>query len=105
MPPPIRTGPTVPTTGSVARRWPLSDGPAEFDGGFWGQRQRVNRERSISAGLEHLARHGQLDDLRRAAGKQEGPHTGRPYSDSERAEAGDPHPSGTAMPARPLLLR
>jgi hypothetical protein len=72
----------MPTASSVARLRPL-DRAARLGAGFWGDRRRVNGARSIPAGLRGLAEGGQLDDLRRAAGTMGGPHTGRPYGDSD----------------------
>ena len=62
---------------------PLRPVPFEITGGFWAQRRRVNASSSIPHGLSMLQVYGQKDDLRRAAGRAPGSHTGRPYSETD----------------------
>ena len=51
----------------------------EITGGFWADRQRLNRTRTIPHGFEQLHRSGVLDNLRMAAGAE---GTYQAYSDS-----------------------
>lgn len=86
------TGPVAPGAASVAILRPVA---LRIEGGFWGRRRQINRDRSIPHGLRQLRAHGQYDDLRRAArtGTSTGTgtegahpsqeHTGRPYTDSD----------------------
>jgi DUF1680 family protein len=47
---------------------PLGTAAVTVHGGFWGERLRTNRERTIPHGYEQLERVGTLDNLRLAAG-------------------------------------
>ncbi len=56
------------TAQSALRPIPASN--VEIVGGFWAERQRINRERTIPHGFEQLQRRGPLGNLRLAAGAQ-----------------------------------
>lgn len=51
---------------------------ARVEGGFWGARQRVNREVTIPLGGERVRESGAFDNLRLA-----GPHRGKVFADSD----------------------
>lgn len=59
---------TQPTPGAIARFAPVGARGVEVTGGFWAERQQVNRERSIPHGFEQLRRAGNLTNLALAAG-------------------------------------
>jgi DUF1680 family protein len=56
------------TQGAIARFAPLSARGVEVTGGFWADRFRVNRERTIPHGFEQLRLAGNLTNLALAAG-------------------------------------
>ncbi|MBN2470355.1 MAG: glycoside hydrolase family 127 protein, partial [Anaerolineae bacterium] len=55
----------------------------EITGGFWKQKQAVNRTNSLSHGFAMLEESGALDNLRIAAGMQSGEHRGMRFQDSD----------------------
>ena len=61
---------------------PLSLGAFTLTEGFWGQRQQLNRERTLEHGLVMLEKAGNLDDLRKAA-KGSGAFRGPVFMDSD----------------------
>jgi uncharacterized protein len=63
-----RAGPVVPTDGAAVALRPLPAGDVSITGGFWADRLRINRERTIPHGFEQLDRAGNFHDLRLAAG-------------------------------------
>ena len=67
-----RVDPTAAGGGPLATLRPLGFTDAAITGGFWGHRQRVNREVTIPAGWEHLHTSGNFDDLALAAVDQQG---------------------------------
>jgi uncharacterized protein len=64
--------------GSHAVLRPLGGGGVEIAGGFWAERQRVNREVTIPHGFEQLERAGNFENLRLAAGAGTGTYSGLP---------------------------
>ncbi|HEY4188932.1 MAG TPA: beta-L-arabinofuranosidase domain-containing protein [Candidatus Limnocylindrales bacterium] len=62
------TGLVVPSAGAISALRPLDAAGTRITGGFWADRQRVNRERSIPFGFEQLDRAGNFHNLRLAAG-------------------------------------
>lgn len=52
-------------------------------GGFWDERQRVNREVTIPLGADRLEDAGNLENFRMAAGLASGPYSGPVFSDSD----------------------
>ncbi|PYM13600.1 MAG: glycosyl hydrolase [Candidatus Rokuibacteriota bacterium] len=54
-----------------------------IDGGFWGERQTVNRQKALPHGLRMLETAGNLDNLRIAAGRTTGRFRGRVFMDSD----------------------
>jgi DUF1680 family protein len=60
----------VPTASASSRLRPLDAGNVTIGGGFWGDRLRINRERTIPHGFDQLVRAGNLTNLRLAAGEQ-----------------------------------
>ena len=61
-----------PTPGATVRLRPLAARDTRITGGFWADRLRLNRERTIPYGFEQLDRAGNLHDLRLAAGTTTG---------------------------------
>ncbi|MFL5672103.1 MAG: glycoside hydrolase family 127 protein [Chloroflexota bacterium] len=57
-----------PTPSAIARLTPLGAGDVQITGGFWAERLRTNRERTIPHGLEQLRLAGNLSNLKLAAG-------------------------------------
>ena len=58
------------TERAIARLSPIGARQITHLGGFWGDRQRTNRERTIPRGFEQLGRAGNLSNLRLAAGAE-----------------------------------
>ena len=58
----------APTLSAIARFRPLDARAIELGDGFWAERRRVNRERTIPHGFSQLERAGNLSNLRLAAG-------------------------------------
>ena len=54
-----------------------------IDGGFWGERQTVNRQKALPHGVRMLETAGNLDNLRIAAGRTTGRFRGRVFMDSD----------------------
>ncbi len=73
-------GPSVDAS-TAFRPLPLS--AAVIVSGFWAQRQRVNAAVAIPAGLRRLQDSGAFRNLRRAAGRGEGPYEGPVFIDSD----------------------
>ena len=74
----------VDTTRSPHAEWrtlPLSN--VAINGGFWSQKQSVNRRVSLQHGYEQLERAGNFSNLRLAAGKGEGEFRGLRFADSD----------------------
>src|SRR4029079_12317121 len=60
----------VPTANATGRPRALDARAVPIRGGFWGDRLRINRERTIPHGFEQLVRAGNLTNLRLAAGEK-----------------------------------
>ena len=58
----------LPTSAAIGRLTPLGADRVTVKGGLWGQRLKVNRERSIPHGFAQLDRAGNLANFRLAAG-------------------------------------
>src|SRR5215470_4602322 len=59
-------------------------GPAvTITGGFWAERQAINRSSGLAHGLRMLETAGNLDNLRIAAGRKTGAFRGRVFMDSD----------------------
>ena len=74
----------VETRLSPHARWrglPLQD--VTLTGGFWAERQRVNRDVSLGHGFRMLEEAGNLDNLRLAAGLSSGEYRGPVFMDSD----------------------
>lgn len=74
----------VSTQASSHARWrtlPLGD--ISVTGGFWFQKQAVNRQVSLRHGYEQLKRAGNFNNLRLAAGSGEGEHQRPVFMDSD----------------------
>jgi DUF1680 family protein len=76
-------GPVRLTGGAVTTFRSLPLGAARVVGGFWAQRQRVNRTAAIPAGLRQLRDSGAFRNLHRAAGRGDGQHEGPVFIDSD----------------------
>lgn len=61
-------GAVIPTRSATARFSPLGAANVAVTGGFWVERLRVNRERTLPHGFEEMERAGNLDNLRLAGG-------------------------------------
>jgi DUF1680 family protein len=59
-----------PSAGALGTLRPLGAAQVHLDGGFWGDRQAINRTRTIPHGFAQLEAAGTLDNLRLAAGAQ-----------------------------------
>jgi uncharacterized protein len=77
------TGPVGVRSGRHQALRPLDRGGLRLDGGFWGDRQLLNREVTIPHGMRMLEEHGNLDNLRMAAGKLKGEYHGPLFMDSD----------------------
>lgn len=76
------TGPLRPSAGAHCALRPI--GQARLDGGFRGERRRVNAEVCIPQGPALLDAAGNLHDLRLAAGQAEGAYRGGyPFLDTD----------------------
>jgi DUF1680 family protein len=73
----------APTKGAHALVRPLGTEHVQIEGGYWGDRQRINREETLLAGHHQLERTGSLDNLRIAAGLSEGTFRGLVFVDSD----------------------
>jgi beta-L-arabinofuranosidase (glycosyl hydrolase family 127) len=62
---------------------PLAAGSAEIDGGFWADRQRLNRDVLLPDGRRRLEEAGNLENLRRAARGERGGFRGMVFADSD----------------------
>ena len=70
---PVRLGtgvvaPIVPTAAAISALRPVPGGDVSITGGFWGERLRINRERTIRHGHEQLNAAGNFENFRLAAG-------------------------------------
>ena len=65
---PASAGPVMPVSPHLLAVHPISPGRVELAGGFWGDRQRQNREITIPHGMRMLEESGALENLRIAAG-------------------------------------
>jgi DUF1680 family protein len=72
-----------PTAGALGTLYPLGTGQVRLRGGFWGDRQARNRERTIPHGYDRLTAVGTLNNLRLAAGARSGAY--QALSDSSGA--------------------
>jgi DUF1680 family protein len=66
-----------------ARLRPVPVDAVRLDDGLWEPRRRLNRELSLPGQHELLEQTGRIDNFRRAAGKQDGPHQGIYFNDSD----------------------
>ena len=57
-----------PSVDALGTLRPLGAAQVRLDGGFWGDRQAINRSRTIPHGFAQLGAAGTLDNLRLAAG-------------------------------------
>lgn len=64
----------LPTASAASRLRPIGATAIELWDGFWLDRLRINRERTIPHGFEQLKSAGNLHDLRLAAGTAKGPY-------------------------------
>jgi len=62
---------------------PVAIDAITLDDAFWAPRMRVNRELTLPSQLELLWDTGRIDNLRRAAGKIDGPFQGRYFNDTD----------------------
>ncbi len=66
-----------------ARLRPAPIESVTLDDTFWAPRMRVNREKTLPSQLKLLWDTGRIDNLRRAAGKIDGPFQGRYFNDTD----------------------
>ena len=78
-----RPGPVDPTLNARTTLRPLPFGDAPITGGFWAERQRVNREVTIPVGAEQLEAAGSFENFKAAAAGQHGTYYGRVFQDGE----------------------
>lgn len=72
--------PVAPSTGVLS---PLPLPAVSLSGGFWGERQELNRAAIIPHGVSWVTRLDWLGNLEKAAGKEKYEHRGREFADSE----------------------
>jgi len=58
-------------------------GGVSLTGGFWADRQAVNRKVSLHRGYQKLVEFGNIHNLRLAAGLSDGPYRGPVFMDSD----------------------
>jgi DUF1680 family protein len=66
----VNAGSVWPTAAAKSRLCPVEATQVKIVGGFWAQRQRLNREKTIPHGFGRLQQSGALGNLRLAAGGQ-----------------------------------
>ena len=97
----MSAGPVMPVSQQQLALHPITDGTVALTGGFWGDRQRQNREVTIPHGIRMLESSGALENLRIAAGKSSAEYRLPVFRDSdlykvleavawERAHGADP---------------
>ena len=64
----MSTGPVKPVERKLLALQPILDGAVEITDGFWGARQRLNREVTIPYGMKMLEESGTIENFRIAAG-------------------------------------
>lgn len=74
---------TLPTTNSHATFKPLPLSAIRLTGGFWQQKQQLNRQVTLKHGHKMLEETGTLNNLRIAAGQAEGEFKGFVFQDSD----------------------
>jgi uncharacterized protein len=84
----VSAGPVMPVAKNQLALHPVAGGPltggtAEITGGFWGDRQRQNREVTIPHGIRMLEESGTLENLRIAAGMSSGEYHLPVFRDSD----------------------
>jgi DUF1680 family protein len=75
--------PVAPLAGAATTLRPLAVDSVRIDGGFWAERQRINREVSVPLALIRLREAGNLENLRMAAEGASGPYHGPVFMDSD----------------------
>ncbi len=94
-------GPVMPVSKKLLAVLPVSPGTVDLSPGFWGDRQRQNREVTIPHGIRMLEASGTLENLRIAAGRSTAEYSLPVFRDSdlykvleaiawERAHGADP---------------
>lgn len=77
------TSPTAPVQPTAARLQPLAVSAVRLNGGFWGDRQRLNTEAIIPHAAEWMERLGWTSNLTDAHRSDKYEHRGREFADSE----------------------
>jgi DUF1680 family protein len=75
--------PVAPTARASVTLRPLAMDAVDLDGGFWSERQRVNREVSVPLALARLEEAGNLANLHLAAEGRSGQYRGPVFMDSD----------------------
>jgi hypothetical protein len=78
--PAAKTLPVAPSRGALS---PLPLPAVSLSGGFWGERQELNRAAIIPHAVSWVTRLDGLGNLEKAAGKDKYEHRGREFADSE----------------------
>ncbi len=97
----VNGGPVMPVSRQLLAVQPISPGTVELTTGFWGDRQRQNREVTIPHGIRMLEASGTIENLRIAAGRSTAEYSLPVFRDSdlykvleaiawERAHGADP---------------
>ncbi len=68
----VPVAPVLPTPGAIGRLRPLGGQDVSVTGGFWAERLRTNRERTLPHAFEQLVEAGNLENFRLAAGTATG---------------------------------
>ena len=79
----VTAGPVVPVERQRLALQPILDGSVEIHGGFWGERQRRNREVTIPYGMKMLEESGTIENFRIAAGNSNADYQLPQFRDSD----------------------
>ena len=79
----MTAGPVVPIERRLLALRPIVDGYVKIVGGFWGARQRLNREVTIPYGMKMLEQSGTIENFRIAAGTSQAEYQMPLFRDSD----------------------
>ena len=79
----MTAGPVVPVERQRLALQPILDGSVEIHSGFWGERQRRNREVTIPYGMKMLEESGTIENFRIAAGNSNADYQLPQFRDSD----------------------
>ena len=79
----MTAGPVVPIERRLLTLHPILDGSVKIVGGFWGARQRLNRDVTIPYGMKMLEQSGTIENFRVAAGASQAEYQMPLFRDSD----------------------